>query len=358
MAFLVLLALGISLLFFQMIRGFLSALLLAAIVSGIIYPVYVRLVRWLRGRRGAASVVTTLIVLLAIVLPLVGFLGIVASEAVQVAQGVTPWVEAQLQEPNRLDHWLQGLPLMDRLTPFQDQITSKLADWASRIGDFLVGTLAATTRGTASFVLQLFIMLYATFFFLLDGKRILEKILYYIPLPPEDEERMVGKFLSVSRATVKGTLIIGIIQGGLAGVALAMAGIQGAAFWGTLMVVLSIIPGIGTALIWFPAVIYLLAIDRVLAAVLLFLWCATVVGTVDNVLRPWLVGKDTKLPDLLILLGTLGGLVVFGAEGIIIGPIVAALFVTVWDLYAVAFRDYLPESQGLPRGPLGSDPGG
>lgn len=343
MAFLVLLALGISLVFFQMIRGFLTALLLAAIVSGTTHPLYSRFVRWFRGRRTAASAVTTLIVLLAIVVPLVGFLGIVASEALQVAQGVTPWVEQQLQEPNQLEEWLGGLPFMEGLAPYQDQITTKIAEWAGRLGNFLVGTLAATTRGTASFILQLFIMLYATFFFLMDGRQILRKILYYIPLAAEDEERMVGKFLSVSRATVKGTMIIGLVQGGLAGVALAVAGIQGATFWGTIMVVLSIIPGIGTALVWFPAVVYLFAVGQTLTAILLFVWCGAVVGAVDNVLRPWLVGKDTKMPDLLILLGTLGGLVVFGAVGIVIGPIVAALFVTVWDLYSVAFKDLLPD---------------
>jgi len=157
----------------------------------------------------------------------------------------------------------------------------------------------------------------------------------------------VEKFLSVSRATLKGTLIIGILQGGLAGGAFAVVGLDGAAFWGTIMVVLSIVPGIGTALVWFPAVIYLFAVGQTAAAIGLFVWCAAVVGTVDNVLRPWLVGKDTKMPDLLILLGTLGGLVVFGAKGIVIGPIVAALFITVWDLYAVAFKDYLPESPGM-----------
>jgi predicted PurR-regulated permease PerM len=185
-------------------------------------------------------------------------------------------------------------------------------------------------------------MLYAMFFFLMDGPRILDKFLYYMPLSPADEERMVEKFLSVSRATIKGTLIIGIVQGGLAGIAFWVVGIDGAVFWGTIMAILSIIPGVGTALVWIPAVIYLVAKGHMGSAIGLFVWCAAVVGTVDNVLRPWLVGKDTKMPDLLILLGTLGGLIVFGAPGIIIGPIIAALFVTIWDIYGTAFKDVLP----------------
>jgi predicted PurR-regulated permease PerM len=269
-------------------------------------------------------------------------LGIVASEALQIAQGVAPWVEDHMSQPNELDRLLQSVPFYETLAPYQGQITSKLAEFAGRIGTFLVNSIAAGTRGTAVFFFQLFVMLYALFFFLIDGKNLLNKILYYLPMSPEQEDRMVERFTSVARATIKGTLVIGVVQGTLAGAAFAVFGIEGAAFWGTIMAVLSIIPGVGTALVWIPAVVYLVAIGRMGAAIGLFLWCAAVVGSVDNVLRPWLVGKDTKMPDLLILLGTLGGLVLFGAAGIVIGPIVAALFVTIWDIYGVAFKEYLP----------------
>jgi predicted PurR-regulated permease PerM len=163
-----------------------------------------------------------------------------------------------------------------------------------------------------------------------------------MPLTAKDENRMVEKFVSVSRATLKGTLVIGLVQGGLAGIAFFVLGINGAFFWGTIMAVLSIIPGVGVALVWIPAAGYLLVIGSSIKALLLTLWCAGLVGTVDNVLRPRLVGKDTKMPDLLILLGTLGGLVLFGAAGIIVGPVVAALFVTVWEIYGTTFKDILP----------------
>ncbi len=336
------LALVISLLFYQMIKGFLVSLLLAGILAGMTHPAYKRLRGWFRGRQAAASIVTVLMVLLLIIGPVVGFLGIVGSEAVQVAQGVAPWVEEQIAQPNELDRLLERLPFVDRFAPYQDHIASKLAEFAGKVGTFLVNSVAAGTRGTAVFFFQLFVMLYAMFFFLIDGKKLLNKILYYLPMSSEQEERMVGRFTSVARATIKGTLVIGIVQGGLAGAAFAVFGIKGATFWGTIMAVLSIIPGLGTALVWVPAVVYLVAVGRTGAAIGLFIWCAAVVGSVDNVLRPWLVGKDTKMPDLLILLGTLGGLVLFGAAGIIIGPIVAALFVTIWDIYGVAFKDFLP----------------
>jgi len=346
--FILILALVISLLFYGMIKGFLVSLLLAGILAGMTYRVNRRLRTWFGGRRAAASIVTVLMVLLVIIVPLVVFLGIVASEAVDIAQGVAPWVEQQISHPNEIDRFLQNLPFSDRLEPYQDLLTSKLAEFAGKIGTFLVNSIAAGTKGTAIFFFQLFVMLYAMFFFLIDGQKLLNKILYYLPMSPEQEQRMVGRFTSVARATIKGTLVIGIVQGGLAGAAFAVFGIAGATFWGTVMAVLSIIPGVGTALVWVPGVVYLVAIGRIGAAVGLFIWCAAVVGSVDNVLRPWLVGKDTKMPDLLILLGTLGGLVLFGAAGIVIGPIVAALFVTIWEIYGIAFKDYLPEVVPIP----------
>ena len=340
--FLVLLAVAISIVFMLMVRGFLMAVLLAGIFSGMAHPLYVRFLALSKGRKGLASAATIILVLLVIVIPLTGFLGVAASQAVDVSRTVRPWVDQQLSQPDALDALLNRLPFYDRLQPYQEQITTKIGELAASIGTFLVNSVAAATRGTVTFLLQLFIMLYAMFFFLIDGKSILDRILYLMPLTHKEEDRMVEKFVSVARATLKGTLVIGIIQGGLAGIALFLAGLGGAAFWGTVMVVLSIIPGIGTALVWIPAVIYLLADGHYLAGILLAAWCGVVVGAVDNVLRPMLVGRDTKMSDLMILISTLGGIFFFGAVGFIIGPIVAALFVTVWDIYGVTFAEYLP----------------
>jgi predicted PurR-regulated permease PerM len=341
--FVILLAIGMSLLFLQMIRPFLSALFLAAIFSGMAHPVYRWFFNRFKGRRAAASVATIVVVILVAVIPLTGFLGIVAAQAVEVTQSVAPWVETQLRQPNELDLMLRRLPFYQSLEPYQDQIIAKVGEFAARIGSFLVNSVAAATRGTAWFMLSLFVILYSMFFFLSGGRELLRKILYYMPLDSKRENLMVGKFVSVARATIKGTFVIGIVQGTLAGAGFWVAGIGSAAFWGTVMAVLSIIPGVGTAFIWIPGVIYLAVTGHFLAAILLAAWCIVVVGTVDNVLRPILVGRDTKMPDLLVLLSTLGGLILFGAVGFIIGPIIAALFVTVWEIYGEAFEDYLPE---------------
>ena len=142
--------------------------------------------------------------------------------------------------------------------------------------------------------------------------------------------------------------MIGLVQGGLAALGFLVVGIEGTLFWGTIMVVLSIIPVIGAAVIWIPAVLYLFSTGSATAGVLLLLWCGVVVSGTDNVLRPILVGRDTKMPDLMVLLSTLGGLSVFGVVGFIVGPIIAALFLTIWDIYGTAFTDNLPGYPGVP----------
>lgn len=347
--FLLLLVIAISLLFLTMIRAFLVALLLAAILSAMFHPLYSWLLRLARGRRAAAAGGTIAIVLLAIVIPLTGFLGIVANQAIDLSQQAGPWLERQVAEAGGLAGLVERLPFLEAVVPYQTQIVERLGDVASRVGTFAVGIAATAARSTAMFLLLLFVMLYAMFFFLMTGQKTLNNILYYLPLEPKDETRMVQKFVSVSRATIKGTIIIGVLQGGLCGAAFFVLGIEGAAFWSAVMAVLSIIPtGVGGALVWVPTAIYLFANGRIAAAVGLAIWCGAIVGLVDNLLRPRLVGRDTQMSDLLILLSTLGGLILFGPVGIVIGPIVAALFVTVWDIYGAAFKEWLP--------PTGTEP--
>jgi len=346
--FLILLLVAITAAFVAMVRGFLLTILLAGIFSGLAYPLYARLVRVFRGHRALASAATLLVLLAVVGVPLLTVLGIVAREAINVSETVMPWIKRQLQDPRGLAAYLERLPGADRLDPYRDTIITKLGEMVGSTGNFLFRSISATTRGTVTFFFQLSLLLYTMFFFLLDGEKLLHRILYYMPLPDEDEARMVDKFVSVTRATLKGTLLIGVLQGTLAGAGFAVAGIQGSVFWGTLMTLLSIIPGIGTALIWVPAVVMLLVGGKVWTGLLLAAWCGLIVGSVDNLLRPRLVGRDTQMHELLILFGTLGGILLFGVLGFIVGPILAALFVTVWEIYGVVFRDALPPGRGQP----------
>jgi predicted PurR-regulated permease PerM len=355
--FLLGLTIGITALFLFMIRQFVLAVLLAAILAGLVRPLYQVLLRRMRGRRRWASLGTLFVLVVVVGIPLLAFFGLVASQAVEVSQAAGPWIERQIGQVGELDQRLRSGALLDRLPglrrllPSGEQVVAKVGQAASGVGTFLVRSLAQVTRGTMGFFLQLFIMLYAMFFFLADGREILDRILYYVPLGPEDESRLLERFVSVARATLKGSLLIAIVQGALSGFAFWMFGVPGAAFWATVTVVVSIIPAIGAAIVWVPAALYLFATGHTGAAVGLLLWSGLVVSTVDNFLRPRLVGRDTRMSDLLVLLSTLGGIVLFGAVGFGVGPIIAALFVTVWHLYGEAFGAWLPGEN-----PATSDP--
>lgn len=341
------LALGISILFFFVVRRFVLSVLLAAVFAGLAYPLYRRLHARM-GRRTAASV--TLVILLAGVgLPAAGFLTLVATEAVQISQGLETWA----QEGDRLDRihgLLERIPFVETMLPAPDQMVARVREAAGGTGSFLMGRLAAATRETFGFFLQLVVVVYALFYFLVDGPSILRAILRNIPLEPDQKQELLERFVSVTRATLRGSLLIGLVQGSLAGLAFWIAGVPGPAFWGTVMVALSIIPVLGSVIVWLPAVIYLLLTGSAVAGAVLLAWCALVVGSLDNFLRPRLIGRDARMSDLLVLLSTLGGIILFGAVGFIVGPIVAALFVTIWHIYGEVFHDWLPTAAGIVRG--------
>ncbi|WDP90408.1 MAG: AI-2E family transporter [Desulfobacter sp.] len=342
-SFLLLMIFFISAVFLVMIKSFLMAILLAGIFSALAHPLYRRLNAWTGGRQALASSVTILIIILMVLLPLSGLLGIVTSQAIKVGQSATPWVQEQLASPAAFSQWLEKIPFYEDILPYRETIFQKAGELVEVATRFLVSGLQAGAMGTVNFLFTVAILLYTMFFFLMDGHRLLEKILFYMPLDDEDERRLLDRFTSVARATIKGTAIIGIVQGGASGAAFAVVGIHSSVFWGTVMTVLSIIPGIGTALVWVPAAFWLAAKGLWLKAAGLALFCGLVVGSVDNLLRPRLVGKDTEMHDLLILFSTLGGISMFGIIGFIIGPIIAALFVTIWEIYGVVFKDVLPK---------------
>jgi predicted PurR-regulated permease PerM len=338
-----LMTLGITALFLSMIQQFLLTIFLAGLFSALARPVYVRLERLFRGHRHLASVVTLLLVIVIFLVPLITLITIVVDQALNVSQRVTPFVKEYLSSPDAVSEVLKGLPFYDHIAPHRDVLVQKAGQIVSLVSGFLVQGMTSVTLGTANFVFLSFVLLYTMFFFQMDGDKLMRRMLYYLPLKSNDEHLMLEKFTSVTRATLKGTLLIGILQGGLAGLAFWVVGIDNAVFWGTVMAVLSIIPSVGSALVWIPAVIILIAQGHVGAGIGLGLFCGLVVGSLDNILRPILVGKDTKMHELLIFFGTLGGIFMFGISGIFIGPLIASLFQTIWEMYGVAFASVLPD---------------
>jgi len=339
---LLLFVLGISAVFLSMMHQFLMTIFMAALFSALTTPLYKRLLLLLKGRKNVASLLTLLILVCLVLLPLAALIGVVVAQAIHVSQSVTPWVQRFIDQPTILSDYLHRAPYYEQLLPHRDMILQKLGSLVGNTSTLLIDSLSSITKVTVNATIMSLIMLYTMFYLLVDGKKLLEKILYYIPLENKDEQHLLQRFTSVARATIKGTLIIGMIQGALCGIGFALAGIPSPVFWGCLMAVLSIVPSVGTAIVWGPALIILILSKDVAGAVIVGIFCGLIAGNADNLIRPRLVGKDTEMHDLFILFSTFGGIAMFGIIGIIVGPIIAALFVSIWEIYGESFQEFLP----------------
>ena len=341
--FIAVLAVSLTVIFLWMIQDFLSALFLAAVLAIFLFPLQRGLTRTFGGRERLAAALVMVIAIFAVMIPLLALLTLVAQQAVDVGETFVPWLQEQIR--NFREHGLAGLPgwlpLRDALAPYQDQIAQRLTEAVSGLGGVVVGGLRRAGGGALSFFLNTVILLFALYYLLTSGPAAFKTAVELAPMRPDDRDMLAERTLSTIRATVKGTFVIAIIQGVLTGAGLAVAGVPGAAFWGAVAGVLSVIPGIGPPLVWLPAAIWLWASGSPIAGVALAAWGALVVGVVDNLLRPILVGKDAKMSDVLVLLSTLGGLTLFGAVGLIVGPLIAALFVSAWYIYRQSYKELL-----------------
>ncbi|QBQ55705.1 AI-2E family transporter [Nitrosococcus wardiae] len=345
-AFILLLLVSILATFLAIIHEYIIVTLLAVIFTALLYPVYTQVVKILHGRRALSSVIVLVLAILVVGLPLLGLLGVVAAEAIQISEDVKPWIEKKIPDQYDLSRDLpEQLPFSEQLEPYESRIIAKVGELAGNTGEFLAKSISKITQGTISIVVKLFIMVYAMFFFFIWGPDTLTALMRYIPLTEKDRLHILEIGLATTKAILKSILVIGVLQGILVGLAFWAAGIKGAIFWGTIVVVFSAVPGLGAPIIWIPGVIYLAATGQTGWAIGMTVWGIAVVGLVDNILRPHIVGSEAKMPDLLVLLATLGGILMFGAIGIIIGPVIAALLVTILEIYRKIFYDLYSTSE-------------
>lgn len=330
-----------------MIHQFLMAIFMAALFSAVVKPLHTKLTAKLNGRENVASILTVFAIIALVLSPLSVLITVVITQAISIGQSVTPFVQTFINEPTIASTYLEKLPYYQDILPYRDIIIQKAGELVGILSSFLIDSLSGFTKLTIDAIFSSVIMLYVMFYFLTMGDVLLKKILYFLPLDDHNEIRLLNRFTSVTRATLKGTLIIGLMQGSICGMAFAFAGIEGPVFWGSLMAVMSIVPAFGTAIIWFPALCILALLGNFSGVVILAILCGAVAGNLDNIVRPRLVGKDTEMHDLFVLFGTLGGLSMFGLLGIIIGPIVAALFITIWEIYGDTFSEYLPKVRSI-----------
>jgi predicted PurR-regulated permease PerM len=318
-----------------------GAVLWAVFLAIVFAPLHRRLLARLRGRGNLAALLTLALIVLIVILPMTWLGASVVGEATAMYQKVKAG-EIQFgryfqQAINALPAWLHGL--LDRFGLGElVLLQQKAGELVTRSGQLITTHVLGIGQDTLDFVVSFFVMLYLLYFLLRDGAALSQSIARAIPLYARQTDRLLVQFVTVVRATVKGNIVIALIQGVLGGLAFWVLGLPAPLLWGALMALLSLLPAVGAALVWVPVALYYLFTGSLLAAAGLTAWGVLAIGLVDNVLRPILVGKDTKLPDYLVLVTTIGGIAVFGLNGFVIGPVIAALFLAAWDLFGAERR--------------------
>ena len=340
--FLITLLVIVSLAFAVLVEPFSGAIVWGVVVAVLFRPVYERLLGLLPGRINLVAAITLVLILLLVVVPTI-LLGIaLAQEAasiyLRIQAGDIDFGAVFEAFERSLPDWIRVQLAAYGYNDFAG-IRAEIEQSISAILEFLVTRLLSVGQGAFEFLLGLGVMMYLTFFLLRDGRALAERIEQIIPLGEAKRQILMEKVLIVIRATIKGSLIIAILQGSLGGLVFWALDIRGALLWAVLMGIFSLIPAIGTGFVWVPVAVFLIITGAVWQGIVLILCGVFLISMVDNIVRPILVGRDTRMPDYVVLISTLGGLQLFGINGIVIGPLVAALFIAIWGIFSEMHRD-------------------
>ena len=327
-AYYLLLAL-ITILFVSIIFNFAAPILWSIVVSIIFYPLYEKFLL-MTNKKSLSSILSLILILLLVIIPSIGILGLITNELIIFINSFDDY---------SLERYVEMIPnesLINDLLAWTglniSQLTEKADDFLLAASKVFYESVSKISANVINFFISLFLFIYLTFFFLKDGEKILQSCMDAFPMKNEDESYLLNEFQKTTRATIKGTIIVALAQGFLGYMTLLLLGIEGALIWGAVMSLLSIIPAVGTILVWLPIALVLFANGQMMQASILIFSGIFIIGMIDNLLRPILIGKETKIPDYLILLTTIGGISIFGITGFIIGPIIASLFISIWSL--------------------------
>lgn len=330
---------ALSALFVLILLPFWSAIFWACVMSLLFYPVQHRLTAAFGSRPSLAALCTLVIGFVVVVMPVIGIAFSFVREGAQLYQ----MIETRAINPqailDRIGNAVPFLPeLFNRLGIDTASIRNYLSDSAIALSRLLSQEALSWGRNTVSFTLNMGLMLYLSFFLLRDGEAIVDWMRNAVPLSDERRHLLFQKFAEVARATVKGNLVVALVQGALGGFIFWLLDLPAPLLWAVVMAFLSLVPAVGASLVWIPMAIYLYATGEWIQASILVAYGALIIGLADNVLRPILVGRDTKLPDYIVLFSTLGGLSLLGINGFVIGPLIAALFLSFWTIFSKEFN--------------------
>ncbi len=310
----------------------------AAVIAVMFYPLYKFVNKHIK-MAGFSSLITILLVIVILFLPLATVSLLMVNESIHLYRTVS---QANFVENvENISNFLRKTRFAPYAETIRTEWTGYAADAAKAISLYLFNNLKELTQNSLRFIFMLFIMFYTLYYFFKDGPRMLKRVMRMSPLGDEYENKLYERFTSTSRATIKGTIIVGGIQGTFGGILFWITGIEGALIWGVVMIALSIIPAIGSFLVWLPAGIIMLAVGNVWQGILILLFGAIVISSIDNLIRPYLVGNDIQMHPLVVLFSTLGGLILFGISGFVIGPVIAALFISIMTIYEFYYKKEL-----------------
>ena len=327
-AYYLLLAL-ITILFVSIIFNFAAPILWSIVVSIIFYPLYEKFLL-MTNKKSLSSILSLILILLLVIIPSIGILGLITNELIIFINSFDDYSLERYAEMIPNESLINDLLAWTGLNI--SQLTEKADDFLLAASKVFYESVSKISANVINFFISLFLFIYLTFFFLKDGEKILQSCMDAFPMKNEDESYLLNEFQKTTRATIKGTIIVALAQGFLGYMTLLLLGIEGALIWGSVMALLSIIPAVGTILVWLPIALVLFANGQIIEASILIFSGIFIIGMIDNLLRPILIGKETKIPDYLILLTTIGGISIFGITGFIIGPIIASLFISIWSL--------------------------
>lgn len=334
----------VTLLLGYILKPFFFAIFWAVLLAAIFAPLQGRLFKKFKSPNLCAGL-TLAVVLIALILPVGLILTLLVGESLDIYNAINSNRGSWMNSINGMLNALSQYPLLDRFNLDQQYLMDKSVELLKASTEFVFKNLSAITQNTLLFFVQFAVMLYCLFYFLRDGNRLIDTIGRYMPVEQRHINTFVSEFLVTAKATLKITFVIGGIQGLLGGLIFYITGIDRALVWGVLMIALSIVPAVGSAIIWVPAGILMLILGHVWQGIAILVFGAVVISLVDNLLRPILLGNDIEMHSLLIFLSTLGGIALFGFSGFVLGPVIASLFLAIWKLMPELYLEEKKQEQ-------------
>lgn len=330
----------VTLMFGWILQPFFGAMLWAAVIAIVFHPLQMRLAPHFGERKNLLALTILLLSTLMVILPLL----FLTFSLVQEGRGLYDRLHSGEIDPNSyIDKAKGSLPELQRmLHPLGVNLSDMQAYLLTAFkeaGSYMTTQALTFGENAAQFCISFILMLYLAFFFMRDGENLIELLIRALPLGDRRERQLLRKITEVTAATIKGNMVVAAVQGTLGGFIFWVFDVEAALLWGVVMAFASLLPSVGSALVWGPVAIYFLISGAVWQGLVLIGFGAGVIGLVDNLLRPILVGRSTQIPDYLVLVSTLGGIAVFGLNGFVLGPLITGVFIVFWDIF---IRDFNP----------------